>query len=169
MQMRRFALRTAYAVAALACATPAFAQKTAAKPSLAGFDQYIAKAMQDWKVPALAIAVVKNDSIVLMKGYGTRTMGTVQPVDEHTLFAIGSSSKAFTSTLVAMMVDQGKMRWDDPATTYLSGFQMFDPYVTRELSVRDLLTHRSGLARGDLMWYGTDYGRDEILRRVRFE
>src|SRR5689334_16545358 len=124
--------------------------------------------MQDWKVPALAIAVVKNDSIVLMKGYGTRTMGTAQPVDEHTLFAIGSSSKAFTATLAAMMVDEGKMRWDDAATTYLPAVQLFDPYVTRELTLRDLLTHRSGLARGDLMWYATDYNRDEILRRVRF-
>jgi CubicO group peptidase (beta-lactamase class C family) len=103
-----------------------------------------------------------------MRGFGTRTMGTNQPVDEHTLFAIGSSSKAFTATLVAMMVDQGKMRWDDPATTYLPSLQMFDPYVTRELTVRDLLTHRSGLTRGDLMWYATDYNRDEILRRVRF-
>ena len=169
MQMRRSALSTGYALAALACAAPvALAQKSAAKPSLAGFDQYITKAMQDWKVPGLAIAVVKNDSIVLMKGYGTRTMGAAQPVDEHTLFAIGSASKAFTSTLVAMMVDQGKMRWDEPATTYLPSLQMFDPYVTRELTVRDLLTHRSGLARGDVMWYATDYDRDEILRRVRF-
>src|SRR5439155_46409 len=75
--------------------------------------------MQDWKVPGLAIAVVKNDSIVLMKGYGTRTMGNAEAVDEHTLFAIGSASKAFTATLVAMLVDQGKMRWDDPATAYL--------------------------------------------------
>lgn len=168
MQMRRPVLRTAYAAAALAFATPLVAQKTTAKSSLAGFDQYVTKAMQDWKVPGLAIAVVKNDSIVLMKGYGTRTMGTAQPVDEHTLFAIGSSSKAFTSTLVAMMVDQGKMHWDDAATTYLPGFQMYDPYVTRELTIRDLLTHRSGLARGDLMWYATDYNRDEVLRRVRF-
>src|SRR5690242_5595463 len=172
MKTRRSVVRTAFAAAALACAVsplpPALAQKPAAKPSLAGFDQYVTKSMQDWKVPALAIAVVKNDSIVLMKGYGTRTMGTAQPVDEHTLFAIGSSSKAFTATLAAMMVDEGKMRWDDAATTYLPAVQLFDPYVTRELTLRDLLTHRSGLARGDLMWYATDYNRDEILRRVRF-
>jgi CubicO group peptidase (beta-lactamase class C family) len=170
MKTRRSLVRSAFAAAALASAVCplALAQKPAAKPSLAGFDQYVTKAMQDWKVPALAIAVVKNDSIVLMKGYGTRTMGTTQPVDEHTLFAIGSSSKAFTATLIAMMVDQGKMRWDDAATTYLPSVQLFDPYVTRELTVRDLLTHRSGLARGDIMWYATDYNRDEILRRVRF-
>ena len=104
MKTRRSLVRSAFAAAALASVAPiALAQKPAAKPSLGGFDQYVTKAMQDWKVPALAIAVVKNDSIVLMKGYGTRTMGTTQPVDEHTLFAIGSSSKAFTATLAAMM------------------------------------------------------------------
>ena len=176
--LTRYLVRAMLALATLASAAPALAQKpsgkqaptdkTTPKAPLAGFDQYIAQAMQDWKVPGLAIAVVKNDSIVLMKGYGTRTMGNAEPVDEHTLFAIGSASKAFTATLVAMLVDQGKMRWDDPATAYLPDVQMYDPYVSRELTVRDLLTHRSGLARGDLMWYATDYNRDEILRRVRF-
>jgi len=169
MQTRRTVGRVAVAAAALTFAsTAASGQKASAKPSLAGFDQYIAKTMQDWKDPGLAIAVVKDDSIVLMKGYGTRTMGKTEPVDEHTMFAIGSSSKAFTATLVAMMVDEGKMRWDDPATTYLPNLEMYDPYVSRELTLRDLLTHRSGLARGDVMWYATDYNRDEILRRVRF-
>jgi CubicO group peptidase (beta-lactamase class C family) len=140
----------------------------AQRAPLQGYDAYITKAMLDWKVPGLAIAVVKNDSVVFIKGYGTRTLGAQQPVDEHTLFAIGSVSKAFTATLVAMLVDEGKMRWDDAATTYLPALEMYDPYVARELTVRDLLTHRSGLARGDLMWYATDYDRDEILRRVRF-
>src|SRR5256885_6470179 len=168
MQIRHALRRDAFVVAAMTLVTmPALAQKSA-KPSLAGFDQYIAQAMQDWKDPGLAIAVIKDDSIVLMKGYGTRTMGKAEPVDEHTLFAIGSSSKAFTATLVAMLVDQGKMRWDDPATAYLPSLQLFDPYVSRELTLRDLLTHRSGLTRGDVMWYATDYDRDEILRRVRF-
>lgn len=149
-------------------ALAAFSPATAQKAPLQGFDAYITKAMQDWKVPALAIAVVKDDSIVLMKGYGTRTMGASQPVDEHTIFAIGSSSKAFTATLAAMLVDEGKMRWDDPVALHLSGFQLFDPYVSRELTIRDALSHRSGLARGDIMWYATDFNRDEILRRVRF-
>jgi CubicO group peptidase (beta-lactamase class C family) len=138
------------------------------KAPLTGFDAYVTKAMQDWKVPGLAIAIVKDDSVIFAKGYGTRTMGTQQPVDEHTIFAIGSSSKAFTATLVAMFVDEAKMRWDAPATEYLPSLELFDPYVAREITVRDLLTHRSGLARGDLMWYATDYDRDEILRRVRF-
>jgi CubicO group peptidase (beta-lactamase class C family) len=89
-------------------------------------------------------------------------------VDEHTLFAIGSSSKAFTAASIAMLVDDGKLKWDDPATKYLPGFQLFDPYSTRELTVADLLSHRSGLARGDLLWYASEYDRNEILRRVRY-
>ena len=104
--LTRYLVRATLALATLASAAPALAQKPSAKQAptdkttpkapLAGFDQYIAQAMQDWKVPGLAIAVVKNDSIVLMKGYGTRTMGNAEPVDEHTLFAIGSASKALS-------------------------------------------------------------------------
>ncbi len=132
------------------------------------FDEYITKALKDWDVPGLAIAIVKNDQIVFAKGYGVRKFGEPAAVDEKTLFAIGSSSKAFTSASIAMLVDEGKLKLDDPATKYLPGFQLFDPYVSRELTVRDLLCHRSGLERGDFLWYGTSYSRDEILRRVRY-
>src|SRR4029453_9928320 len=125
-------------------------------------------AMKDWSVPGVAIAVIKDDRIVLAKGYGVREIGKPEPVDEHTLFAIGSSSKAFTAAAIAMLVDDGKLKWDDPVTKYLPNFQLFDPYTTRELTVSDLLTHRSGLARGDLLWYGSAYNRDEIVRRVRY-
>jgi len=135
---------------------------------LNGFDDYVNKALRDWQVPGLAIAVVKNDQLVFAKGYGVRKLGEPTPVNEQTLFAIGSSSKAFTATAVAMLVDEGKLKWDDPVTKYLPGFEMYDPYVTRELTVRDLLSHRSGLERGDLLWYGSDYDRDEILRRTRY-
>ncbi len=141
---------------------------SAQRAPLDGLDTYVATAMTTWKVPGLAIAVVHGDSLALMRGYGTRTLGRAEPVSEHTLFAIGSASKAFTATLAAMMVDDGKMRWDEPATTHLPSFQLFDPYVSRELTLRDLLTHRSGLVRGDLVWYATEYDRAEILRRVRF-
>src|SRR5687768_8223324 len=140
----------------------------AQRGSLAGFDAYITGAMRDWKVPGLAIAIVRNDSIIHMRGYGTRTMNATEPVDEHTIFAIGSSSKAFTATLVGMLVDEAKLRWDDPAHQYLPGLELFDPYVSKELTVRDLLTHRSGLTRGDLVWYATDYDRRDVLRRVRY-
>ena len=135
---------------------------------LNGFDEYVTKAMRDWEVPGIAIAVIKDDKIVLAKGYGVRQLGAEAPVDERTLFAIGSSSKAFTAAGLAMLVDEGKIKWDDPAVKHLPGFEMFDPYVTRELRIRDLLTHRSGLERGDFLWYGSELDRDEILRRTRY-
>ncbi len=138
-----------------------------AKP-LQGFDAYVTRSMAEWKVPGLAIAIVRNDSVVLAKGYGVKSLGKPDRVDEHTLFAIGSSSKAFTALAMAMLVDQGKVRWDDPATKYLPGLQLYDPYATRELTVRDLLTHRSGLSRGDLLWYAGDLPRDSILHHVRY-
>ena len=134
----------------------------------ADFDAYVNKAIKDWGVPGVAIAIVKDDRIVMAKGYGVRELNKPEPVDEKTLFAIGSSSKAFTAMSLAMLVDQGKLKWDDPATKYLPGFQLFDPYSTRELTVMDLVTHRSGLTRGDLLWYASDHDRKEVLRRVRF-
>ena len=166
--MRR-TLRTLLAVAGIVLVPiPAAAQKPSLPKQLRGFDAYVEKAMRDWKVPGLAIAVVRNDSVVFARGFGVLRLGDTARVDERTLFAIGSSSKAFTSALVAMMVDSSKMKWDDPATQYLPGFQLYDPWVTRDLTVRDLLSHRSGLTRGDLLWYGTTYDRAEILRRVRY-
>ncbi|HSD47855.1 MAG TPA: serine hydrolase [Pyrinomonadaceae bacterium] len=136
--------------------------------SLNGFDEYVRKAMQEWETPGVAIVIVKDDQIVLAKGYGVRKIGEPAVVDERTLFAIGSSSKAFTAAAIAILVDQGKLKWDDPVTKHLPGFEMYDPYVTRELTVRDLLTHRSGLQRGDFLWYGSELDRDEIVRRARF-
>lgn len=135
---------------------------------LNGFDDYVNNSMKGWEVPGIAIAVVKDDKIVFAKGYGVKRLGESAPVDERTLFAIGSSSKAFTAAAVAMLVDEGKLKWNDPVTKYLPGFEMYDPYVTRELTVRDLLSHRSGLERGDFLWYGTENDRDEILRRTRY-
>ena len=135
---------------------------------LEGFDDYVNKAIKDWEVPGIAIAIVKDDKIVLAKGYGVRELGKAAPVDERTIFAIGSSSKAFTATALAMLVDEGKIKWDDPVTKYLPGFELYDPYAAKEMTVRDLLCHRSGLARGDLMWYGSAYSREELLRRTRY-
>jgi CubicO group peptidase (beta-lactamase class C family) len=136
---------------------------------LSGFDAYVTSAMKDWKVPGVAIGIVKNDSIIYAKGFGVRTIGRPEKVDERTLFAIASDTKAFTAIALAMLVDEGKVKWDAPVTTYLPWFRLADDYATRELTVRDALTHRSGLARGDLLWTGgMHYSRDELLRRLRF-
>lgn len=133
-----------------------------------GLDAYVDAALRTWQVPGLALAVVRNDSVVYARGYGVRELGKPAPVDARTVFAIGSSTKAFTAAAVAMLVDEKKVALDAPASAYLPTFQLSDPYASRELTVRDLLSHRSGLARGELVWYGSGYDRDEILRHVRF-
>ncbi len=144
------------------------AQTEAAR--LKEIDEYAAKAMRDWKVPGFAMAIVKDDKVIFAKGYGVRKLGESAPVDERTLFAIASNTKAFTAAALAILVDEGKIKWDDPVAKYLPGFQLYDTYATRELTIRDLLSHRSGLATfgGDLLWYETTYDRSEILRRIRF-
>jgi CubicO group peptidase (beta-lactamase class C family) len=152
------------AAAALVLAAPLAAQMG----PLRGLDTYATQALKDWEAPGLAIAVVRNDSVVFARGYGVRELGKPGPVTEHTLFAIGSTSKAFTSALLGMLVDEGKIRWDDPVTRHLPSFQLYDPYVTREMTIRDLLTHRSGLTRGDRLWSNSGFSREEVLRRVRF-
>ena len=142
----------------------AYAQQT----PLNGIDEYIEKTMREWEVPGMAVAIVKDDKIVFSKGYGVKKLGDPAPIDDRTVFAIGSSSKAFTSAAIAILVDEGKLKWDDRVSKYLPEFETYDPYVTRELTIRDLLSHRSGLERGDSLWYGTEYSREEILRRTRF-
>lgn len=136
-------------------------------PDLKSLEDYIQKAVGDWEVPGLAIAIVRNDEIILAKGYGVRTLSFPYPVNEETLFAIGSASKAFTCAVLATLADEGKLSWDDRAAELYPGFELFDPYATREITLRDLVCHRSGLSRGDMLWYGTSFSRDEILRRVR--
>lgn len=156
----------------LTCTLPAaflFATVASAQPSpVRGLDAYVERALKDWNVPGVAIAVVKNDSVVFARGYGVRELGKPERVDPRTLFAIGSTTKAFTAAALAMLVDEKKVAWDDPATKFLPKLQLNDPAATRELTVRDLLTHRSGLARGDRIWYASGFERDEVLRRVRF-
>lgn len=151
-----------------AAAQASHAQEQEAR--LKEIDEYAAKALRDWNVPGAAIAIVKDDKVIFAKGYGVRERGKPAPVDERTLFAVASNSKAFTAAALAILVDEGKIKWDDPVTKYLPEFQLYDPYVTRELTVRDLLSHRSGLATfgGDLLWYESSYDRKEILRRIRY-
>jgi CubicO group peptidase (beta-lactamase class C family) len=118
----------------------------------------------------MAIAVVKDDKVIFQKGYGAREIGKPEPVDPDTVFAIASNSKAFTTAALAILVDEKKLAWDDKVSNYLPDFQMYDPWVTSELTIRDLVTHRVGLDTfsGDLLWYETTYSGDDILRRVRF-
>jgi CubicO group peptidase (beta-lactamase class C family) len=140
----------------------------AADEPLKGFDDYVTKALKDWDVPGCAIAIVKDGKVILAKGYGIRKLGESDPVDEKTIFAIASCTKAFTAAALALLVEEGEISWDDPVTKHLPKFQLHDPHTTREITIRDLLCHRCGLARHDLLWYGYPRERDEIIRRIRF-
>ena len=161
--------RAGWVLAALAAiASTAGAQAPNARGAVRDFDAYAETAARDWNVPGLAIAIVRNDSILLAKGYGVRALGDPGAVDEHTLFGIMSTTKAMTAAALAMLVDEGKVGWDDPVTKHLPGFQLRDPFVTRELTVRDLITHRAGLPNADFLWYANDLDTEEIIRRLRF-
>src|ERR1039458_5502650 len=134
-------------------------------------DQVVERARQAFDVPGIAIAIVKDGNVVLSKGYGIRKTGSPEPVTPQSLFRIASNTKAFTTAALAMLVDEHKIRWDDPVIQRMPAFQLYDPYVTREMTIRDLLTHRSGLGlgAGDLMIFPPGaLGRDDIVKRLRF-
>jgi CubicO group peptidase (beta-lactamase class C family) len=139
-------------------------------PDLTKLDAYIEKARAEWEVPGLAVAIVKDGRVVFAKGYGVKELGAKDRVDADTLFAIASNTKAFTSAALAILVDEKKLRWDERVQDILPYFQLSDPWISHEMRVDDLLCHRSGLKTfsGDLLWYGTPYSREEILRRVQF-
>ncbi|MEP7065006.1 MAG: serine hydrolase [Gemmatimonadota bacterium] len=140
------------------------------KPDLAAFDRYVTKAARDWRVPGMAVAIVQGDSLVFAKGFGVLEIGKPATVTEHTRFAVGSTTKAMTVAALAMLVDEGKLKWDDRVIDYFPDFQLYDPYATRELTVRDLLTHRTGLPSTDLLWAfpENDYTSAEMMHRLRY-
>jgi CubicO group peptidase (beta-lactamase class C family) len=131
------------------------------------FDAYIEASRKLYEIPGLAVTVVKDGKVILSKGYGVRQLGTNQAVDSKTLFACASTTKAMTATCLGMLVDEGKVKWDDPVINYLPGFQLYDPYVTRELKIRDLLTHNSGVGNADFLWSIMNIPSDEVLAKMK--
>jgi CubicO group peptidase (beta-lactamase class C family) len=166
--MKLSVLPLAALVLSAATAATAGAQAPDARVAVADFDTYVAKGVRDWGVPGLSVAVVRNDTVLLARGYGVRALGEPGAVDEHTLFGIMSTTKAMTTAAIAMLVDDGKVAWNDPVSKWLPELQFPDPFLTRELTIKDLLTHGSGLGSADLMWVRGDLDLNEILRRVRY-
>src|SRR5205085_9858386 len=151
----------------IVCVLPVTAQN--APP--ADLDAYVTRVLKVFEVTGLSVAIVKDGKVVMAKGYGVRKLGESTPVDENTLLAIGSNTKAFTSAALATLVDEGKLSWDDLVYQRLPGFVMYDPYVSHEMTIRDLLTHRSGMGLGEgdlLFWPHTRYSRAEVIYRLRF-
>jgi CubicO group peptidase (beta-lactamase class C family) len=151
----------------LALALSSFAQSSAQN----SIDAVTEKARKAFDVPGIAVAVVKDGQVVVAKGFGVRKLGEPAPVTANTLFGIASNTKAFTAASLAILVDEGNVKWTDRVIDYLPSYQMADPYITREMRVKDLLVHRSGLAlgAGDLMFFpASDLSSDEIVKRLRY-
>lgn len=147
---------------------PAMAQADTFDHTMAEFERYAVKGMKDWKIPGMSIAVVKGDSIVYAKGFGTKRYGTKRPVDKDTVFQVGSTTKAFTVALVATLVDQGVLDWNDRVVDHFPEFRMFDPWVTREFRIHDLFAQHSGMPpyAGDLQAF-IGFDRDHIIHSMQ--
>lgn len=133
-------------------------------------ESYIETARESFEVPGIAVGVFKDGEVVFNQGFGLANTTSEKQVDSETIFGIASCSKAFTTACLAILVDGGKLNWSDKVIDHLPEFQAYDPYITREMRIDDLVSHRSGLKTfdGDLLWYGSDYDRKEIVRRIRF-
>lgn len=145
--------------------TTSYAQTLESK--IKEFDAYVEKSRNLYQVPGLSLTVVKDGKVILKKGYGVRQSGTSNAVDTQTLYACASTTKAMTATCMAMLVDEGKVKWDDLVINYLPDFQLFDPAVTREIKIRDLFTHNTGIGNADFLWGGMHVSSDEILKRMK--
>jgi CubicO group peptidase (beta-lactamase class C family) len=152
---------------ALAQAPAATAPSTEA--ALAGLDAYVEQARKTWDVPGVSVVIVKDDKIVYAKGFGVREVGKPGKVDADTIYAIGSASKAFTAAALGILVDEKKIAWDGKVHDYMPAFELADPWVTRQVTVRDLLAHRSGVQSNGLLWVGSGADRNEVIRRLRFQ
>ena len=139
-----------------------------AKKILQEFDKLIDKALEDYQVPGLAIGVVVDGHVIYAKGFGWRSMEQKLPMTTETLFAIGSCTKSFTTFAMGNLVDEGRVAWDQPVIDILPEFRLWDQYATTNLTIRDLLTHRSGMPRHEFVWYNSKMGKNEMLKRIRY-
>lgn len=138
----------------------------------AEIDRLVETTIKTFNVPGVAVGIIKDGQLVFARGYGVRSLDTGKPVDENTLFGIASNTKAFTATALGILVDEGKLNWDDKVIDYIPEFRLYDPYVTQDFTIRDLLTHRSGmgLGAGDLMIWpdGSDFTRSDVIHNLRY-
>lgn len=148
-------------------ASIAVAQSKVVNKQVKEFDAYVENSRKQWGAVGLAIAVVKDNEVIFKKSYGVRELNTSVAVDNNTLFSCASTTKAMTATCLGILVDEGKLQWNDPVIKYLPEFQLYDSYVTRELRIRDLLIHDSGVGNADVLWSYMDIPSEEVLHRMR--
>jgi CubicO group peptidase (beta-lactamase class C family) len=137
-----------------------------AEPLDAAVDALVKKSLETWRVPGVAVAIVRDGEVIYLKGHGVRALDADDPVTPDTLFPIGSCTKAFTTTAMAILVDEGKMAWDDHVRKHLSYFHLGDPLADHDVRLRDLVCHRTGLASNDLLWYRAPWSMEEMVRRA---
>jgi len=139
-------------------------------PPMPGFDEWVESEMQRWRLPGMAIGIVRDDSLVYARGFGVRRLGSAERVDENTAFGVASTSKAMTAAALAILVDEGRLDWDDPVIRYLPDFRLSDPWVTEHVTIRDLLTHRVGVGRitGNRLRFIPSRTRADLLHQMRY-
>jgi CubicO group peptidase (beta-lactamase class C family) len=135
-------------------------------PDEKALDALVRDALKSWKAPGVAVAIVREGKVIYLKGFGVREIGKDDPLTPDTLFPLASCSKAFTTTALAMLVDEGKLDWDDRVRKHVSFFHLSDPLADREVTLRDLLCHRTGLAGHELLWYHAPWSAEEAVRRA---
>ncbi len=145
-----------------------YAKKSTGSVNLKGFSKFVESMLKEWDVPGAAVAIVKDGKIVFAQGFGYRDVDKKLNVTKDTLFAIGSCTKAFTATIMGILVDEGKVEWDKPVRNYLPSFKMYDKIASEQMTPVDLLTHRSGLPRHDSVWYGSSATRAELVNRLQY-
>lgn len=168
--MKKGIIRIAFVLVVISMLfTPSlYAKKGTVKVNLKGFSKFVEQQMKEWEVPGVAIAIVKDGKLVFAGGFGFRNVEKKLEVTPDTLFAIGSCSKAFTATLLGILVDEGKLEWDKPVRGYLPSFKLKDPVASQYMTAVDLVTHRCGLPRHDLVWYNSSATREELIKRLQY-
>jgi CubicO group peptidase (beta-lactamase class C family) len=161
-------LQLAFAAAWASAAVPPAAKKIDPRAALKSFEAFVLQAMAEWKVPGLAVAVVADGKIVYARGFGYRDIDQKLKVTPHTQFGIGSCTKAFTAATLGILVDDGKLDWDKPVRAYLPEFRLADPVISERATVRDIVTHKTGLPRHDHVWIRSPFSRQEMFDRLRY-
>lgn len=133
-------------------------------------DRYINQGIKDWDIPGLSIVIVKDGKVAFIKGYGVKSLDSRSPVDENTLFMIASNTKLFTATSLAMLENKGKLSLNDHVLKYFPDYKLYDPLITEQVTLRDLLSHRIGTKtfQGDFTFYNTAISREEVMKRMRY-
>ena len=169
MELRRNPIPVSWSFVPLLAASIAAAPPVAASETFdaEAFHAYVERAVSDWKATGLAVAVIRGQDLLFARGYGVLELGRPETVDPDTLFSIGSTTKAMTAATLGILVDEGKLGWDDPVRRHIPEFEVGDPWISEEMTVRDLLTHRGGLPNTDVFWYGQETDMDDMLARLR--